>query len=120
MPYATENDLNMLFGFANVTALLNTEGFDMNHLTSEQEVLIQTRLNYVLEAATNDIDAALREGPYVIPFDPVPPVVQRLAAQIAFVHYLYSIRYTDDNVAVDQYSGVRKQIEKTLRDINAV
>ena len=110
MTYATRTDIDNVYGSANVT-----QWADINNTGDPTE--IDARVAWALAEADDRIDNRMREGPYAIPFDPVPRTITNIAARLAG-YYLYESRglIDPDNAAQNQVKPSRDYAERQLDD----
>ena len=114
--YCTPADVFAAYGRANVTQWADLDN-------SHNGPAIAGRIATAIDEAKNEIEDRLRGGGYLLPFDPVPTTIRKLAAQYAGV-WLYESRGIED---YDETSGKpqhklawqRQNFEKVLADIRA-
>ena len=111
MSYASRSDLELVYGKSNIEkwADIDNDG---------DPVAIDARITWALEEADDRVDNRMLEGPYVIPFNPVPRSVVNIAARLAG-YYLYESRgMTDpDDTAKNQVKPLRGYAEQQLDDM---
>ncbi len=114
--YCTPADVFAEYGRANVTQWADLDN-------RKDGNAIAARVAQAIDEATNEVDDRLRNGGYVLPFDPVPTTIRKLAARYAGV-WLYESRGIED---YDETSGKpqhrlawqRQNFEKVLTEVRA-
>lgn len=109
MAYATKDDILKVIPQSVLLSLVDDEG--VGNITSNGDA----RVTEAIESAKEEIDAYL-QGRYDLPFaDQGPPILSKLAVDIA-VYNLYSrIQEEVSETRIQRYN----QAKQTLREINA-
>lgn len=106
--YCDRDDMGDVSGADNVTAWADRDN-DQNATTIVNS--IQAAINW----AEDFINAEFRDGPYPIPFSPVPTLVKNWAASLA-VWKLYRGRGLRDSESEDSIAGKMEAIYHDTRD----
>jgi len=115
--YCNRNDIELMFGRANVA-----QWSDLENTADSQ--LGFTRVSRAIEVAQETIDNSLRDGRYVIPFGSPPIAIVNIAATLAGV-WLYESRGIEDfdedtGAATHKLSGHKRMAMHTLSEIRGV
>ena len=112
MAYATLEDIFLRWGETNVrdAANFNADEPDATEITE--------RIEYFLQIHSDEIEARLAGCAYQVPFDPVPPVIRTLCAELAYIA-MYRVRHSTDSTAVDQFAYTSTRHNQIFADIHA-
>jgi len=112
MAYATLDDIFMRWGETNVrdTANLNAD--------NPKSVKVTKRIKYFLEIQSYEIEARLLGCAYKVPFDPIPPVIRTLCAELAYIA-MYRVKHSTDSTAPDPFMYVTQRHHQIFADIHA-
>lgn len=116
--YPTRNDLNLVFGKANIDRWADPEN------ASEDPSWTTERINWACQMASINFEGRLADGPYTIPIPddggtPIayyPPMVVMITACMAGV-MLYDTRRVADSESEDQVAAQRKNYKTWIRQI---
>lgn len=110
MPYATREDLEIVFGPINVSKWADLDG-------NENAAHITARIEWALSEATLDLNSRLRGGPWEFPFAADPVELVTPCAKLAGC-LLYDSRgvqdYDGEGQPVNQLSSHRKWVDQII------
>ena len=110
--YATLNDIFLRWGKTNVRDAANLNADD------PKSAKVTKRIKYFLEIQSHEIEARLLGGAYKVPFDPVPPVIRTLCAELAYIA-MYRVKHSTDSTAPDPFMYVTQRHNQIFADIHA-
>ena len=114
MPYATRSDMEQIFGKTNIDAWADIDKLPTTTVTeqSASSAAITARIDFFLAEADVEIDDALREGPYEVPFITVHSALTAIAARLA-AYRMYTARgaVADDNELADALKYVEQKLQ---------
>ena len=88
MAYATLQDIFMRWGETNVRDAANLNSDD------PKSSAVTRRIKHFLEIQSHEIEARLLGCAYKVPFNPVPPVIRTLCAEMAYIA-MYRVRHAE-------------------------
>ena len=105
MPYSSRANIETLFGVANVEQWAD---LDNDRCGSK----IRARINEAIIQADEEVDMALRDGPYdELPLDPVPEYIKKIAATLAGVN-LFEARGVGQSLLVGNKAWAQGELVK--------
>jgi phage gp36-like protein len=112
MAYATLQDIFLRWGETNVRDAAN---FNADVPKSAK---VTTRIKHFLQIQSDEIEARLLGCAYKVPFNPVPPVIRTLCAELAYIA-MYRVRHSTDTTAPDPFAHVTARHNQIFADIHA-
>ena len=113
MAYATLQDIFMRWGETNVREIAN-----INNADNLKSAIVTKRILYFLETQSYEIDARLRGCAYKVPFDPIPPMIRVLCAEMAYIAMFHTTRSLPDG-SPDPFVHVIAKHNQIFADIHA-
>lgn len=107
MAYSTETDVNSEFGADNIArwGAVNT---------ADDAAAITVNVTYAIATADALIDGLFQGGPYVIPFSPVPILVQRWSAKLAGAELYRKRGLRDDDLQGDKLTEIETEVWRQM------
>jgi|GEM_PF-3116026 len=112
MAYATLRDIFLRWGETNVRDAANVNS------VNPKSIAVTKRIKYFLEIQSHEIEARLRGCAYKVPFDPVPPMIRTLCAELAYIA-MYRIRHSQDDTSTDPFIHLTAKDNQIFADIHA-
>ncbi|MCL2005821.1 MAG: DUF1320 family protein [Planctomycetaceae bacterium] len=112
MAYATLQDIFQRWGETNVREAANINA------DNPKSVAVTRRIKYFLEMQSHEIEARLRGCAYKVPFDPIPPMIVVLCAEMAYIAMFHSKRSLPDG-SPDPFVHVIAKHNQIFADIHA-
>jgi len=109
MSYATQSDIENVFGKDNVAKWSNLEG---------ESDIDTIRIAAALAYAAEDIENRFRNGKYAIPFSPVPVVIKHWVSTLAGL-WLFESRPDYKNAREEQIAGFKDMRDNLDIEIEA-
>jgi phage gp36-like protein len=114
MAYATLQDIFLRWGETNVRDAANLNA------DNPRSAIVTRRIKYFLEMQSHEIDARLRGCAYKVPFDPVPPVIRTICAEMAYIA-MYRVKHSksQSDPPADPFMYVTAKHKQIFADIHA-
>jgi hypothetical protein len=112
MAYATLEDIFLRWGETNVRDMANLDS------DNPRSLVVTERIEYFLQIQSDEIEARLLGCAYKVPFDPIPPVIRTLCAELAYLA-MYRVRHSTDGTAPDPFMYVTQRHNQIFADIHA-
>jgi len=112
MAYATLRDIFQRWGETNVRDTANLNADD------PKSAKVTKRIKYFLEIQSHEIEARLLGCAYKVPFNPVPPIIRTLCAELAYIA-MYRVKHSTDSTAPDPFMYVTQRHHQIFADIHA-
>ena len=112
MAYATLQDIFLRWGETNVRDAAN---FNADEPKSRR---VTARIKHFLQIHSDEIEARLLGCAYEVPFNPVPPVIRTLCAELAYIA-MYRVRHSTDSTTPDPFAYVTQRHNQIFADIHA-
>lgn len=110
--YCTRANLEIIYGEVNIRTWADLDN-------NRDHDKIEERIEYACETATEELNSALAEGKYEVPFTTPPKLVVFLAALEAGVILFEARLVTDSSPPRDQVARQKKKYRKMLQKIKA-
>ena len=112
MAYCTRSDIEAVAGRKNIDAWADVS-------RSDDEATIITNIDEAIAWSDAQIDAMFRNGPYTIPFSPVPTRVKWWSAKLSAVR-LYGARGLQDD-GRDEWAGrLTRSHDRVMQEVRIV
>lgn len=109
MKYCNKEDLFIRFGKTNIVEYADVEN-------TQQDDIIDERIEWAIEQATEEINERLRESPYSFPLqDDIPLSIKKVCSEISTIYLYDSRRINDSDDAIDELNAIRTAIEEYFR-----
>lgn len=116
--YCTIEDLKQRLAIEVLIDRVDDEGLQPESLEEADEVLIE-RIDAAIRDATDEINGYAQTR-YKVPFDPIPGLIRKLAADMSIYH-IFSRRGFDENgsdkTIVDRYKNAIRTLENLSKGI---
>ena len=114
MAYATLQDIFMRWGETNVRDAANLNA------DNPKSAVVTRRIKYFLEIQSHEIEARLLGCAYKVPFNPIPPVIRTLCAEMAYIA-MYRVRHSQSqsDPPADPFMHITAKHKQIFADIHA-